>query len=255
VNVAWLSIAPVKGLALQHPDEIVLEKRGVLENRRFHLIGEDGRLINGKKAGTLVRVKPSYWPDREYLSLRLPDGTVAEDWVKLGEPVATNFYGHRDVPGHVVEGPWSDALSELAGFRVQLVQTDEPGAGVDRGRGKVSLLSEASLEALAQAAGTDAVDGRRFRMLVGIAGARAHEEDEWLGRRVRIGGAVVRPLGHVGRCAITSQDPETGVPNLDTLRAIRSYREEGSEPIPFGVWGDVAEPGAVRVGDAVEPLP
>ena len=36
--------------------------------------------------------------------------------------------------------------------------------------------------------------------------------------------------------------------------AIRSYREDGSEPIPFGVWGDVVEPGTVRLGDPVEPL-
>jgi hypothetical protein len=28
---------------------------------------------------------------------------------------------------------------------------------------------------------------------------------------------------------------------------------ETSEPLPFGVWGEVVEPGRVRLGDPVEP--
>ena len=89
-------------------------------------------------------------------------------------------------------------------------------------------------------------------MLIGIDGTPAHEEDEWIGRPVRIGEALVRPLGHVGRCAVTTQNPETATPDLDTLNAIRSYREDGTEPIPFGVWGEVAEPGRIRLGDPVQ---
>src|SRR5438874_2038182 len=82
-------------------------------------------------------------------------------------------------------------------------------------------VSRASLEALQAAARADGpVDGRRFRMLFGIDGVAAHEEDAWLGRQVRIGEALIVPLGHVGRCATTTQDPDTGVRSLDTLGAI-----------------------------------
>jgi len=51
---------------------------------------------------------------------------------------------------------------------------------------------------------------------------------------------------------VTTQDPDTGVPTVDTLRALRSYRPEGTERLPFGVFGSVVAPGRVRVGDAVE---
>ena len=86
-----------------------------------------------------------------------------------------------------------------------------------------------------------------------------HAEDEWVGRRVRIGDATVKLRGDVGRCAITTQNPETGVPDFDTLRAIDSYRgrthnASGKEHIPFGVYGEVVDVGVVRVGDTVEPL-
>ena len=96
-------------------------------------------------------------------------------------------------------------------------------------------------------------------MLFQIEGCEPHEEDEWIKRRVRVGGAVVKLRGDVGRCAITTQNPETGAPDFDTLRTIDAYRARttnaaGKEHIPFGVYGEVVRAGAVRVGDTVEPL-
>jgi uncharacterized protein YcbX len=93
-------------------------------------------------------------------------------------------------------------------------------------------------------------------MLIGIDGSEAHAEDGWLGRRVQVGGAIVIPAEPVGRCAVTTQHPDTGVPDLDTLRLIGGYRREvpTNEPIPFGVWGRVETPGRVALGDAVRVL-
>jgi MOSC domain-containing protein len=94
-------------------------------------------------------------------------------------------------------------------------------------------------------------------MLFELDGCTPHEEDGWVKRRVRIGEGTVRIRGDVGRCAITTQNPETGEPDFDTLRSISSYRgftenEAGKRHIPFGVYGEVIEPGRVTVGAAVE---
>ena len=92
-------------------------------------------------------------------------------------------------------------------------------------------------------------------MLFLITGVAEHEEDGWLGRSVAIGDAVVHVEEVVGRCAVTTHDPDTGVPDLDTLRILARYRPPGSgEPLPIGVWGHVEQPGTVRVGDLVQPL-
>jgi uncharacterized protein YcbX len=72
-----------------------------------------------------------------------------------------------------------------------------------------------------------------------------------------VGEAVVRLHEEVARCAITTQDPDSGVPDFDTLREIKSYRgtrDADGTHIDFGVFGEVEEPGTVRLGDAVEPL-
>jgi len=121
--------------------------------------------------------------------------------------------------------------------------------------GAATLLGAGSLHAIERLLGSP-VDGRRFRMNFGVDGLDEHEEDRWLGRRVRLGDAVVVPQGNVGRCAVTTQNPDTGAPDLDTLKALATYRQEveTTEPLPFGVHAAVAEPGHVRVGDPVEPL-
>jgi uncharacterized protein YcbX len=254
-SVAWITVAPVKGLALVARDSVDLERCGVVENRRFYLIDEGGLLVNGKRLGRLVAVEPSFDEETNVLDLRFPDGEVVSGTVETGAGVVTSFYG-RPVAGRLVRGPWSEALSGRIGRELRLCTPDEPGAGVDRGGGAVSLVGTASLDRLAQVAGVDGrVDGRRFRMLFGVDGLEPHAEDAWLDRPVRIGGAVVIPRGNVGRCAVTTQNPATGVPDLDTLKVLGTYRGDvpTTEPLPFGVWGEVAESGRVRLGDEVTP--
>jgi len=252
--VSRISIAPVKGLALVHRGEVTLEQTGVKANRRFHIVDAEGRRYNQIRDGKLVRIKPEYDPERERLTLRFPDGTVADGTVAPGEEITTDFYG-RPVLGNLVIGPWTEALSNWAGRPLRLVQSP-PGLAVDRGRGHVSLVSTASLAELGrQGRQGAAVDGRRFRMLFELDGCEPHEEDGWIKRHVRIGEALVRLRGDVGRCAITTQNPKTGVPDFDTLRTFSNYRgltenEAGEQHIPFGVYGEVVEPGRVALGDA-----
>jgi uncharacterized protein YcbX len=253
-EVAWLSIAPVKGLALEDVDEVELGHDGVAENRRFWIVDERGAMYTQLRDGRLAQVRATYDARRERLELRFPDGEEAVGEVEPGEEVETDFYG-RAVRGQLARGPWSNALSRFTGRELRLVRADRPGGGVDRGRGQVSLVSEASLAELGRRADLDGpVDGRRFRMLVGVRGCAPHEEDAWVGRPLRLGEAVVRLLGPVARCAITTRNPDTGERDLDTLRAIADYRGlRDRTAIDFGVYGEVAERGRVRVGDAVIP--
>lgn len=252
-TVSRLSVTPVKGLALHHPEETTLDEHGVAANRRFYLVREDGRLFSGLQHGPLVRVRAEWDEDADRLSLLFPDGTVVDGEVRLGEAIHTDFWRRRDVPGRVVEGPWSDALSALASRRLRLVKADVAGAGVDVE--PVALVSQESVAELGRQAGREAVDGRRFRMLVEIAGCSPHEEDEWSGRRLRLGEALLEVGGPVPRCATTTRDPSTGVRDFDALRAIAAYRgRRNGHDIDFGVYARVLEPGRVGVGDAVEPL-
>lgn len=253
-HVAWISLTPVKATAVELVDEVELLECGPRGDRRFYFVSEAGRLFNNKDCGPLQLVRAEYDELTDALTLHMPGGAIITGTIERGEELETRFHS-RPRSARLVLGPWADAVSTLVGEPVQLV---EPGDGAaDRGRGgAATLLGTASLAALATVLGIDAVDGRRFRMNVGIDGLEAHEEDNWLGRRVAVGAAVVVPQGNVGRCVVTTQSPETGRIDLDTLKALAAYRRdlETTEPLPFGVHAAVAVPGLVRVGDPVKTL-
>jgi uncharacterized protein len=251
-TVAQFSIAPVRSLGLQHPTEIDVTEVGVVEDRRFFLSDFDNRLIDRIVVGRLVQVEARTDPGATRLWMRFPDGTVVEDDVELGEAVETPIHGRTGV-GRVVIGPWGDALASIAGRPIRVIRCDRPG-GTRRGN-PASLVSDGSLRELAKQAGVDAVDGRRFRMLINLVGAEAHEEDTWIGKRIALGDAVLFVRKPDARCAITTQSPDTGARDLDTLRTIISYRglREGMHA-DFGVLADVVEPGRIRLGDSVTVL-
>ncbi|MES1246796.1 MAG: MOSC N-terminal beta barrel domain-containing protein [Actinomycetota bacterium] len=253
-HVVRISIAPVKSLGLVHPDEVVLGDHGVVGDRRFWLVDEERRLFNNKRSGPMVQIRPDWDEATRELALTFPDGRRVAGAVELeDEPFEVQMYGY-DLASRRVVGPWADAISALAGQRLTLLWAEE-GAPDRLYAGGTSLVSRASLARLAEEAGVDELDGRRFRMLFEIDGVDAHEEDEWQGSRVRIGAAEIQVNGDVGRCAVTTHDPDTGIPSVDTLKALAGYRREGrKEPLPLGVYASVAVPGRVRVGDPVEAL-
>ena len=256
-RVVRICVAPVKALHVLNPDEVELTHAGVVGDRRFWLVDASRRLVNGKRHPELMGVWAEWGDHSRRLALAFPDGSVVEGAVEPGEPFAAELYGTPH-PSRLVPGPWQEALSEFAGEPLTLLWSE--GGAQDRGNdrgGWASLISCGSLERLrAEAGAAEAVDGRRFRMLFEIDGVEPHEEDAWLGNRVAIGDAVIVPLGDIGRCVVTTCDPDSGMSDFDTLKLLAGYRREGVvEPLPFGVYCDVAVPGRVRVGDAVRPAP
>lgn len=253
--VTALATTPVKGFRICARDEVMLTRAGVPDNRRFYLIDEDARMVNGKSIGILSAVCADYDADTGRLTLVFPDGREVADTVRLGAEIQTRFFS-RTPTARLVTGPWSELLSSYTGAKLRLVEADPELSGVDRGPGGgVSLISRASVARLEAAAGGRAVDSRRFRMLIEVAGPDAHGEDEWVGRTVRIGAARVAMNGHVGRCVVTSQSPDSGIVDLPTLKLL-SYRRNlpTTEALAFGVFGEVLEEGLVRIGDDVTPL-
>lgn len=254
IVVTGLAVTAVKGTRVQAVDSVNLGRHGAEGNRAFYVVDDRGWMLNGKQVGELQAVVAQYDRECGSLALTFPDGRSVCGPVRYGDKLPTRFFS-LEVWARGLDGPWNAALSEFAGRSLRLV---EGGTAIDRGRqGAVSLISRASLARLTAAAGLpdrDQVDARRFRMLVEVDGvAAAHAEDTWVGRSVRIGPALVVMHGHVGRCLVTSRDPESGDIDLPTLELLGSYRRDldTTEPLPFGIYGEVLEPGTVSIGNTV----
>lgn len=250
---AWtidiINIAPVKSLGLVHPNLIHVGESGIEEDRRFHVVDGMGRLVTQRQISELVQVKVEYSIEPEHLILSFPDGSRSEGIPKAGDPEATVMFG-RTVSGCEVVGDFGQALSHFCGVPLRLIKSDIPCQSYDGY--PVSIISQASIDQLNSTYQTSKpLDNRRFRPNFLVEGPKSHEEDLWLGKDLGIGANLtLRINARDPRCVITTHDPDTGERDLDTLRAILSYRPDPKAAY-FGVYGDVQSPGLVRVGDKV----
>jgi uncharacterized protein len=240
VLVTALTVAPVKGMQVASPDEVRLERRGPVGDRAFLVVDEQGRLLTTARTPKLLAVAPSW--DGERLTLRFPGGHEVAAEPRPGAAAVTRLYDGREMPGRLVDGALADAISEHLGRRVRLLMRDAGETGADDA--PVSLMSDASLRALAEGRPLDA---RRFRMTIAVDGLEPWEEHGWADRTVEIGEAVLRVVDPIPRCVVTTRDPESGTTDAPVLKALARLR--GKDDVTFGVWCEVLRPGSVRRGD------
>jgi uncharacterized protein YcbX len=246
-TVTDLTLAPVKGMRVAAVDELELGPTGARGDRAFFVVDDEHRLLLTTRTPTLVQVVPRFRDGT--LTLRFPDGSEVSDELRPGPPATTHNYADRPIPGRLVDGPLAAALSEHLGRRVWLLARDAGVQGPDDH--PATLMSRASLEALAPALGGSVPDPRRFRMTIAIDGVAAWEEHGWGGRELSVGDVVLRGVEPVSRCAVTTRDPEDGRRDAPLLKALAELR--GKDDVTFGLWCDVVRPGRVRVGDPVAP--
>jgi len=141
-----------------------------------------------------------------------------------------------------------EPLPDLGAFpREVLLSSTLPGTYFDAY--PVFLLTRTSLASLAAAAPGSRFDPRRFRpnLLLDATDARGFPENEWVGRRIRIGEAVLGIAMACPRCLITTL-PFADLPK-DPAIMRTLVKENGGN---LGVYASVEQAGVVRVGDSVE---
>ena len=247
VTVSQLSIAPVKGMRLQRTGEVQLEHDGVTGDREFLVIGVDGQLLQTGRTPALLQVEPIWNRARDVLTLAFPDGDVVQDTPEPGAHATTRMYDGREIPGWIIPGPLSAALSGYLGQAVHLFKRAPEHLGHDDQ--PVTLMSDASLQALVPEFNCTAPDSRRFRMTITITGTDAWAEHGWRGQKVTIGQVILRVIAPVPRCVVTTHNPESGATDARILHALARLR--GKNDITFGVWCDILRPGRIHVGDVV----
>jgi len=248
ITVTALSVVPVKGMRVSAVEEVQLEPQGARGDRAYLVVDADGALLETTRTPALLAVVAAYDPEPGTLCLRFPDGSRTEAVPEPHGAASTRLYDGREVTGRLVDGPLGEALSEHLGRGVRLLARDAAHTGADDA--PVTLMSEASLRALAPALG-GMPDGRRFRMTLTVDGIDAWEEHGWAGRELRVGAAALRVVEPVPRCVVTMRDPDDGRTDAPVLKALARLR--GSHDVTFGVWCVVTRPGTVRRGDVLEP--
>jgi hypothetical protein len=110
----------------------------------------------------------------------------------------------------------------------------------------VSIINLASAAAVETAAGA-AVHPLRFRGNVYVAGWPAWREFDLIGAEIATGGARLKVVKRIVRCAATDVDPDTGIRD----RTIPHTLMQNFGHADCGVYAEVIAGGDIAVGDAV----
>lgn len=120
----------------------------------------------------------------------------------------------------------------------------------DNEGGQATLHSRASLAAVAAATGDPGLSEVRFRSNIAIEGVKAWEEQDWLGRRLRVGQVEFEVVRQKTRCLATHANPATGERDLQVMQTLVRAFAQSQPTFAVGMVTRGAG-GEIRVGDEV----
>jgi uncharacterized protein YcbX len=261
-RVCDLYIYPVKSCGHISVDEAVVGATGFELDRRWMVVGDDGRFLSQREHPRLALVGVRLGEDRLVLEApALPPLEIAlEGETRLagrvrvwddecpafdeGRGAARWFSEHLGCSARMVRMAGDDA-------RPLGSSSAQPGDRVSFADGfPFLLLSVPSLDGLNHRLSLP-VPMDRFRPNIVVDDCEAHAEDEWI--RVRVGEVVFRIAKPCARCVVTTVDQETGERGREPLRTLSTYRSFDGQVL-FGQNLVHEGRGVVRVGDPVEVL-
>jgi uncharacterized protein YcbX len=265
MRVASLHMYPIKGCYRTDQRELVIEPWGPRGDRRWVIVDEDGAMVTQRELAALVTIKP--WADGATLRLSAAGHSDLTVHCEPGELVDMKVF--RDPVRATPVGEAADTwLSTVLDRKLRLLWLDDPtrrpvqpewSEPTDRvslaDEFPVLLCNAASLDwvndALLEAGSEEGpLPMTRFRPNVVVEGARAWAEDDWLGRRMRVGDAEFRVVKGHGRCVVTTTDQDTGVRGREPLRTLARYRNV-EQSLLFGVVLIPDRLGRIAIGDEI----
>ncbi|HEX5540749.1 MAG TPA: MOSC N-terminal beta barrel domain-containing protein [Micromonospora sp.] len=272
MRLASIHTYPIKGCRRLDHDGAQVEPWGLAGDRRWMLVDEDGVGVTQRETPALATLRPAVGADGLVLrATNLPDLVLTEP---VGGPrIDVRVFQHRaPVPAELAGDGADEWFHAVLDRKVRLVwlgdptrratnpDFSEPDDRVSFADGYPLLLTNvASLDVLNGwlRAGGD-VEGllpmTRFRPNVVISGADPWAEDEWLGRRIRVGDVVLRVVKPCARCVVTTIDQETGESGRQPLQVLARHRNL-DQGLIFGMYLIPDKAGQIAVGDPVELLP
>jgi uncharacterized protein YcbX len=237
VRVLELWRFPVKSMQGELLQTAEIGPEGIAGDRRWALFDLDtGFGLTARRVPELLFAAGRLRADGG-VEVVLPDGSVTtddsalSDW--LGRRVSLGRSGEDSVRPRY-ESPDDEESPAPARWRDW---PGAPGAFHDLSEARVSLVTTGTLGGW---------DRRRFRSNVLLDGPG---EGGLIGSQVRLGGAVLDVGDPIPRCVMVTRPQPDGI-ERDTSVLKRIHRERGGD---LGVAAVVRTPGAVRVGDALEP--
>jgi len=262
MRVTGLYVYPLKsarGLSLR---EARLDAFGIEGDRRWCLVGNDGRVITQRDCPVLATL--DVIPEEHGLELHAagrrplrvsqpepgPETQPVAVWADLTAGLAVGADADSWLEG-LLQRPCRLVYMPSTTHRQVSLSYGQPGDRVSFADGYPLLLTnEASLcELNRRMDSTLPMD--RFRPNVVVDGGEPFAEDDWA--RIRLGDTEFRVVKPCARCVVTTTNQQTGARGKEPLRTLATFRMADGK-VMFGENLIHDGPGPVRTGDPVEVL-
>lgn len=262
MRVTGLFVYPLKSARGLPLVEAHLDDFGIVGDRRWSLLGSDGRVITQRDCPVLATLAAA--PTDVGIELRAPGRPTLRVVRPTQESGRLPIQIWKDRTEGTAAGPEADSWLETFLARpcrlLHMPQSTRrqvspqfglPGDRVSYADGYPLLLaSEDSLAELNCRLATK-VPMNRFRPNLVVAGAAPFAEDDWA--RIRVGNTTFRVAKPCARCAVTTIDQRTGEKGKEPIRTLATFRSTGGKVL-FGQNLIHEGPGPIRVGDTMEVL-
>lgn len=262
LKVSELWIYPIKSCRGIAVEQFTLDDRGPEHDRRWMLVDGSGRFLSQRQVPRMALIDVAL--DGDWVRVSAPGmNDLAFDRAAANATAACTVWRDKVELEHVsaeADAWFSEFLRIACGLMHMPCATQrvvDPDYAPERRLVSLAdafpmlLIGAASLDLLnTQLARRNevAVPMKRFRPNVVVTGTRPHEEDEW--REIRIGEVDCKVVKPCARCATTTVDVATGIPGVEPLRTLATYRKQGSK-VFFGQNVIHLYPGAIHVGEDV----
>jgi len=242
---------PVKGLTPQPLARAALDVGGTLPADRLYAIE------NGPSG--FDPAQPAYFPKQRFLMLMHNERLAAlrTDYEEQSHTLVIQRGGREAARGDLRTTAGRAAIEDFFARYCADELRGPPrvlyGDGhsfSDLAQKVVSIINLASVEAVETIAGA-AVHPLRFRGNVYVRGWPAWHEFDLLGAEIAVGGARLKVVKRIQRCAATNVDPDTGIRDLSIPASLQRAFGHGD----CGVYAQVVAAGEIAVGDALNVRP
>lgn len=250
MRIEYLYRFPVKGLSAEAIEAAEVAAGGAIPwDRAFALAqGDSGfdpaapswlpkdNFMCQKRNARIALLRSMFDPRAGMLAIRAPDGSAVRE-----NPLTEA--GRARIGAFLAGYLGEEARGETRFHHV-------PGhVFCDQRKPVVSLINLASWRDFEARVG-ERRHRRRFRANVWFSGAPAWAENDWVGRTLQLGGAVLRVTKRIARCPATEVNPLTGERDADPVAELRALYGH----VDLGIHAEVIEGGKFAVGDAIAVL-
>jgi uncharacterized protein YcbX len=206
-QLAALRRFPIEPLGGETPNEVVVRREGAVGDRAFELYDEQtGEALTWRANPLLLTYSVRFLEDlivedlESWMRVRMPDGRD----VRLADP------------------QWVGDAARRLGRPVAVRRAAEGTPG----RGALHLISRPTLRFVERVYG-NRIEPRflRANFVIDLSGGKAFEEDEWVGRQIRIGDTLCDVVAPSREClavvAAGTEKPAGDVSMVDGLLKVR----------------------------------